>query len=268
METLAEFYKNLLQLEISEAKFKFSRLLRFHKQPQTQLTIGEVEGSLYTLSSNSNEAFSSFNVARVQNTSPEGILDILRVFSAHKQKHILVTVPLGISDAGYLELTKRGYGMFHSRSVLGLRQASGQDPLSFAGNIETKDTSEHFASALGVLNSFYPTSQDEFDASYTYWLSQNDNAKLFIALENDNAVGMGILSWQGANGILSSGVVSPESRGRGIQKALIGRRIQEAHRLGIRSLYAPGVPPFSASEASLRSCGFELICNRSIWKKI
>jgi hypothetical protein len=261
---LAELYKLLLQQEVAEAKFKFERLLNFHKKPVQQLAVNEIEGSVITRSSDPDPAFQSFNVAKVQETSPAGIQEVVRILSGHK--HILVTAPLGLSGSSLLELQSLGYGVFHHRSVLGLRLSSSES-VAVSSDFHIESLESDFSQALAVLKSFHPTSRSDFDASYTYWLKENRNVRLFIAQRSAEPVAMGILSWVGSSGILSSGVVSPSARGEGIQKILIRHRIQEAQKLGLQVLFAPGVPPFSASEASLRKCGFELICTRSFWKK-
>ncbi|MGE0526648.1 MAG: GNAT family N-acetyltransferase [Bdellovibrionales bacterium] len=260
---------HLAETELIESAYKHSRLLTdFDYTKNDRLNVREIEKSLVSFSPLQQPPFRDFNVARIQDTSCEGIVEIDRILSENTKSHVLTTVPLGLSDAAYTLLSELGYRLLRCRSVLYselsmLPEPHGPQVLEIvSGNSE-----RNLAAAFDVLNSFYPTTADDFRRAYTYWLKDNERAELFIALAEALPVGMGILSWIGPCGFLSSGVVAPSHRGRGIQKQLIHLRVQKGRQLGLPVLFAPGVPPFSASEASLKGCGFQLLCTRAIWRK-
>ncbi len=65
-------------------------------------------------------------------------------------------------------------------------------------------------------------------------------------------------------GWLSTGAVLEPARGRGIQSALIARRIADAAAANCTHI-ASLVSPESASERNLRRAGFALACDRELW---
>ena len=77
---------------------------------------------------------------------------------------------------------------------------------------------------------------------------------------------MGTMSIHGDFALFYSGIVSPKYRGQGLQRSLIRKRQIDAKKLGIEYIFATGVPPYSASEANLKSESFELLGHRTIWE--
>jgi arsenite methyltransferase len=58
-----------------------------------------------------------------------------------------------------------------------------------------------------------------------------------LAEDNGNVIGCAGVEAHGAYGLLRSVVVSPEGRGRGIGKALVGNRLEHAKSLGLEAVY-------------------------------
>lgn len=257
----------LIEQEVAESQFKYERLLKALALPSNPLQIESVEGSRITISNSGNSNVTSFNIARVQETSTNGI-EAIHDRMVSTKKHLMATIPLGLDDFSYKALSELGYSMFHCRSILYCSLENTGSIFLDQGRIQIEANSsvDGFDCALKVLRSFVSTEVEDFKRGYQSWLEDNQNAQLFVAKDDGEPVGIGILSWRGETGILSSGVVAPSHRGRGLQKSLINYRKKMAQELGIKVLYAPGVPPFSASEASLRGSGFDLLCTRSFWK--
>ncbi len=243
-------------------------MLQFFGRPERTLNVRLIEKSLLAISPESDSSFDSFNLAKIQETSAQSIAQISDIMTSGSRTHVLATIPLELSNDVYARLSHLNYKVFQCRSVLHLDlETNKTESDSRKINIIAENSPEHFAAAIQILNSFHPTTREDFEKRYSYWLKNNTQAELYIARIEKKPVAMGVLSWYGSAGLLSSGVVVPSSRGQGIQKILINRRIQRCQQLGLKHLFAPGVPSFSASESSLRSCGFQLICNRTFWKK-
>jgi len=64
--------------------------------------------------------------------------------------------------------------------------------------------------------------------------------------------------------VLASALTRPESRGRGLQSALISRRVADAVAAGCDLVLSTAVPE-SQSEGNLRRLGFEVAYRQTIW---
>ena len=88
---------------------------------------------------------------------------------------------------------------------------------------------------------------------------------VLVAEEEGRAVGCGALYVYKKVGLLRTGIVQPEVRRRGLQRALIAARARLAGELGC-DLLTSQAPPDSTSERNLVRMGFGRIAGRSVYR--
>ena len=86
----------------------------------------------------------------------------------------------------------------------------------------------------------------------------------FVAFDGDRPVGTGTLVTRWHTGSLVMGVVLPEARGRGIQRAIIAARVAAAIEAGC-DLLAAEADGDSTSERNLQRLGFERLRVADEW---
>jgi N-acetylglutamate synthase-like GNAT family acetyltransferase len=83
--------------------------------------------------------------------------------------------------------------------------------------------------------------------------------------EAGRALAVGSLHLHGRVGLLRAGVVRPQERGRGLQRALIAARAALARELGCDMLTAFAAPD-GLSERNLLQVGFERLAIRDVYE--
>ncbi len=134
-------------------------------------------------------------------------------------------------------------------------------------NIICSNKQEALDDAKAVYKALNDITDDGFNLSYTHWLLNSSVSRLYLAYDDKKPIAMGTMSIHDDLALFYSGIVNPDYRGRSLQKALINKRLQDAKSAGVKFVFATGVPPFSASEANLKACGFELLCHRNVWEE-
>jgi len=86
----------------------------------------------------------------------------------------------------------------------------------------------------------------------------------YLAMIDGRAAATAALSLTPEVGWLSAGAVRDEFRRRGVQRALIARRMNDAAQAGCAHV-ATLVSPGSASERNLHRAGFAFACDRELW---
>ena len=258
----------LLEFEVEENKFRYHALENFLGVQTTPLEIAHAEGSVFQAPSDHEPELKGFNQVHVQRTSHTALQQGLEAMLATGREPLVITYPIGLDASAYGVLSSHGYSVFDVRSLL-FRSLDGplEPPPNPTIEVKVAYEQEDFKDAHKVLCAHAPISWESFGKSYLSHLVHHERSLLSIAYIGEEPAAIGVLSWAGETGRLSSGVADPRFRGHGIQKALIRHRIHACYKLGLKRLFAPGVPPFSASEANLRACGFEVLCNRSFWKR-
>lgn len=91
------------------------------------------------------------------------------------------------------------------------------------------------------------------------------NVNVVAARAGDRVVAVGMLHIHGKVGLLRGGVVLPEWRGRGIQRALIAARARLAQELGCDTVSSQAAPE-SVSERNLLRMGLEQLTIRDVYR--
>jgi GNAT superfamily N-acetyltransferase len=89
--------------------------------------------------------------------------------------------------------------------------------------------------------------------------------RVYVAEEDGHPVGCGALYVLTKVGLLRTGIVQPEVRGRGLQRALIAARARLAAELGCDLLISQSQPD-GTSERNLLRMGFRRITTRNIYR--
>lgn len=81
---------------------------------------------------------------------------------------------------------------------------------------------------------------------------------LLLVLHEDAAVGcVGVRRWQGDSAELKRMYLQPAARGGGMGKRLLAEAIEQARRLGYRSIRLDTLPSMQAAISLYRSAGFD-----------
>lgn len=91
------------------------------------------------------------------------------------------------------------------------------------------------------------------------------NVHVLIARAGDQVIGTGTLHVHGRVGLLRAGVVLPDWRGRGVQRALITARMRLAAELGCDHVTSQAAPD-SISERNLTLAGLERLLLRDVYR--
>jgi MOSC domain-containing protein YiiM len=103
-----------------------------------------------------------------------------------------------------------------------------------------------------------------WSAAAPHLLGERD-IHVYVAEEDGHAVGCGALYTHKKVGLLRTGIVQPEVRGRGLQRSLIGARARLASELGC-DLLVSQAPPDGTSERNLIRMGFRRIATRNVYR--
>lgn len=91
------------------------------------------------------------------------------------------------------------------------------------------------------------------------------NVHVLVAQAGDQVIGSGTLHVHGKVGLLRAGVVLPDWRGRGVQRALIAARMRLAAELGCDHVTSQAAPD-SISERNLSRAGLERLLIRDVYR--
>lgn len=132
-------------------------------------------------------------------------------------------------------------------------------------NIEEVDKSEtNILADIHVKGFQFQGDESEFEHTIVEEGYKHDNFKCYVAKLENQIIGSGSLYIQGDMGIMFGGATIPEFRGRGGQRALLEYRINEALKMGCKTLVSQ-TDLFSSSQRNLERVGFQIACNRARW---
>ncbi|ANS75926.1 hypothetical protein AWM70_16135 [Paenibacillus yonginensis] len=147
-----------------------------------------------------------------------------------------------------------------------LEAGHGSPPTAPASSVEIKEVDEHLADDL--LNSISRimggVPSEILERKKPYFILPH--FRNYLAYIGNEIAGIGSLFIHEREGYLANDYTFPEYRGMGCQKALIARRLAEAAKLGLTSVYTD-VRFGSASHENMRLLGFEQVFTTSFWIK-
>jgi len=190
---------------------------------------------------------------------------LARWYSEHNIKPTFEMVP-GLFDASLgRELARLGFyqSCFHA-SLIGKPAAATTaerdfqiEPVTTAKVME--DYLEAYVAGWGIAEK----DQTQFKANVRSWLEQ-PGWSLYLARVNGRPAAAATLYVHDRVGYLADSATDPAFRGRGIQLALLQRRIHDAGVYGADLVFS-GAAPYSSSHRNMERAGLRLQFVRSKW---
>lgn len=135
----------------------------------------------------------------------------------------------------------------------------------FAGvEIDSSPDPELFADVLLRGHGVPAGARARDRGSVARW-AEIDTWRLFLARVDGVPAGAALLSLDGDLGYLANASTLPESRGRGVQTALIARRIADAAAAGCESVCSSAAFG-SQSQRNLQRAGLQLAYTKTVWR--
>lgn len=150
-------------------------------------------------------------------------------------------------------LKARGFTPAFSVAVFA-RDASAPNPVR--NDIRVERVSQAQSGAFARINA-EAFGQNPSSAWYAAMIGQ-PNFHAYIAYDGDAPVGTGLLAVAGEMGWLASGATLPEARGRGVQAAMIARRVRDAIAFGCSWMTVETREPPDPSYRNVERAGFQL----------
>lgn len=150
-------------------------------------------------------------------------------------------------------LKARGFTPAFSVAVFA-REASAPNPVRDDLRVERVSRTEAGVFARINAEAF---GQNPSSAWYAAMIGQ-PNFHAYIAYDGDMPVGTGLLAVAETMGWLASGATLPEARGRGVQAALIARRVRDAIAFGCTWMTVETREPPDPSYRNVERAGFQL----------
>src|SRR5439155_21429297 len=94
-----------------------------------------------------------------------------------------------------------------------------------------------------------------------------DGVTTYVARMGGEPAGSGALFIHDGVGYLADASTLPPARGRGVQAALIARRVRDAHRRGC-NLVGSLAAPYSTSQRNLERGGLRLAFQLAVWRAL
>lgn len=176
-------------------------------------------------------------------------------------------LPNDINEALATKLTAHGFR--HTQFHAGFFGSAESDDIDDFVEIEKVEGHEQFADFLETnFNGFeiQPSIKEQVLSNMEHWIDLPD-WHLYLARVEDKPAASGILQVDGDLGYLASAATLPGFRKRGLQTALIRRRIAEAERLGCR-LVCSQAQFGSSSHHNLETAGLRLAYLKAIWTRV
>jgi hypothetical protein len=189
--------------------------------------------------------------------------EILAFFSVHDATPSIDLVPFGDYEPEFFD-TLAGHGLrqsgFHQILVGHTRERISTDECDLAGvKIERVGTDAN--AAYGAIHErvFGP-------GTLVTSLLSHPSFHCFLATWNDQPAALGVLHVRGSVASMANGITLPEFRRRGLQLALLRRRMEAARQLGCDLAVSQANPANVSMRNQLRT-GLSLGGTKAIWSR-
>lgn len=197
----------------------------------------------------------------VQGTSPEtvGHLEAIEaLYAAHGRKPAFEVVPSRLTEDLGFALARRGYAMVEFHAGLACHPEPAPVP---ALVVKEVSFDERFADLY--LACWEESEPEVMRAGVMGW-GASTCFRFFVAYVEGREAGAAMLDLRGTTALLGSAGTLPFYRSRGVQAALIARRISEAAQAGCDLLVGGAYFGTSSMRNQLRA-GLSLAFTRGIW---
>jgi len=206
--------------------------------------------------------------ARVVGLRPghaQHIEPLVRWYIDHGVKPTFEIVP-GMYDASLgAELTRLGFYQsdFHASLIGRPSCAAPDDGTAEIERVTTAKTMEDYLDAYVAGWGFPEKDHAQFKANVRPWLEEV-GWSLYVARVNGKPAAAATLYLQDGVGYLADSATDPVFRGRGLQLAMLQRRMRDADAAGADLVFS-GARPFSSSHRNMERAGLRLQFIRSKW---
>ena len=142
--------------------------------------------------------------------------------------------------------------------------AASERPLPALVEIESAPDPERFADVLLRGHGVPGGARVRDRASVARW-AELEKWRLYLARVDGEPAGAALLSLEDDIGYLANASTLPEHRRRGVQTALIARRIEDAAAAGCDSVCS-GAAFGSASQRNLQRAGLQVAYTKAVWR--
>jgi GNAT superfamily N-acetyltransferase len=181
---------------------------------------------------------------RVDVTPAQASPELLAALTAH-----------GLSQTGFYA------GLYTEALTAAAPPAAAQDQDGHI-RLDTADP-EEFA-RIYVQGFGFPAQRHEAMAASMRVLADRRDTSFYRARIGAHTAGVGLLFLSGRVGYLATAATLPDYRGRGVQTALISRRLQAASEAGCDLLVGHAAAG-SGSQRTMERCGLRLAYTKAIW---
>jgi ribosomal protein S18 acetylase RimI-like enzyme len=204
-------------------------------------------------------------VNRVYGLWPEdaGLVD--EIARRYRAQGVRAWFELGPSERfEQLANTLSGVGALHIGFHTVLHGAASERPLPGLVEIDGAPDPELFADVLLRGHGVPDGARVRDRASVTRW-AELDAWRLYLARVDGEPAGAALLSLEDDIGYLANASTLPEHRRRGVQTALIARRIEDAAAAGCDAVCS-GAAFGSASQRNLQRAGLQVAYTKAVWR--
>ncbi len=201
-----------------------------------------------------------YNAIRGLEAGSDGLDTALRWFSDEGVRPRVTLAPRLTDDAVETTLREAGLSETGSMSVLYLASPSSMP----ANDADVRELEPDNRGAFEALWLEQAPEADDGDFLRQVCAAEFAGWRLYVALDNGSPAAYGCVNFNADAAVLASAQTRPESRGRGLQSALIARRVADATAAGCNLIISTAVPD-SQSERNLRRLGFDPAYHQTIW---
>lgn len=196
--------------------------------------------------------------------------ELLAYYHAHGTKPAMEIAPGRLTEPFALLLSERGFAMVEYH--VGLARVLTPADASLIGSplveIELVDPldSERFDRLIEVNLQGWGTKREAYEEAKVNMRTWRANKEwtFYLAKVAGAPAGSAVLDRRGKTAMLGSASTLPAARGRGVQNALITRRIADAAALGC-DLLISGANYGTSSMRNQQRAGFATICTKGVW---
>ncbi len=196
----------------------------------------------------------------IKGASDDDIARIERFYGERDGAAVRVMATPPVHASLHMVLARRGFVVSKQSSLL----VTSPFTIEVAGDVRPLDESD-IDGVLDVMAACYGPNDRDLGRARALPLFRAPTT-MFGAFKDGALAACGalVVEEQERVGLLFAGMCRPESRGRGLQTALIHARVAHAHTLGL-NLVTSLTEPASTSERNLRRAGFVVACTQSVW---
>ncbi|MGD6874180.1 GNAT family N-acetyltransferase [Sutcliffiella horikoshii] len=214
----------------------------------------------------------SFNTVKgVNGENMDDLDEIVEFYASRGIPAQFEVTPGNASTDLFRKLSSLGYFQSGFHTALYRLLSTGNPSLSGADNaVQMEEISLENFDIFGELYTRgfgMPTAFKDYVTANNKVLAESDNWKFYLARVGGEPAGIGVLYVKNDVATLAASATVPEFRNKGVQTALIQKRMQQAADEGCR--YLVGQAAFgSVSQKNMQRAGLKVAYTNAVWEKL